>query len=164
MTESLETIAEKNAARKETIVDTIGNVSYSVVIGTALDWSAGLDFAGIIASRTSATVMNSVTGGPYGKWRNAVYRFTGTNNESTEGRKYLTELLAFNTFQPYFYAIGVAIGSVIDNGSIDGLEVHQGIENIVMMSPLVAPTLGAYMNWLRKRTGLYSAAERAAKY
>lgn len=149
--------------KKETIVDTLGNVSYSLAVGTMLDWSAGLHVAGIIASRTSATAINAVTGGLYGKWRDAVFQCTRTNEESTQGRKYFTDLLAFNTFQTYVYAVGIAIGSIIDNGEINGWEIHEGMENLVMISPLIAPTLGSYMNWLRRRTNLYSAAEKVSK-
>ncbi len=43
------------------IIDTIGNVSYSIIAGSVLDYLSGLNLKGIIASRASATIINTTT-------------------------------------------------------------------------------------------------------
>ena len=90
---------EQSSPRKIALVDTGGNVSYSLLVGSVLDYCAGLNCTGIIASRASATAMNSVTGGPYGWWREQAFRLTKTTEESRRWRKTIVDLLAFNTFQ-----------------------------------------------------------------
>ncbi len=143
------------------LVDTLGNVSYSLGTGALLDTAAGLDLPGVIASRTTATAMNSVTGGPYGFWREKMYKWTNTNKDSSKLRKTLTDLLAFNTFQVPIYAIAVAAGSLASDGEIDYEKVANGARNLALISPLIGPTMGMWMDFLRKRFNVKSAAEGA---
>ena len=103
---------------KEGWVDTLGNVSYSLAVGSALDYAAGLNGLGILASRAYATGMNLPTAAPYGKWRNFVFEKTRTTDDSSKLRKGLTDLLAFNTFQVPVYASAIAVGSLISEGKI----------------------------------------------
>ncbi len=150
-------------ARKIAIVDTVGNVTYSLIAGSILDYCAGLNLAGIVASRTSATAINSVTGGPYGYWREKVFKATRTNERSGKIRKTLVDLLAFNTFQVPIYATAVAIGSLVSEGKIDMEKVQNGATYLATISPFVGPTLGWYMDGCRKLFRVKSAAEGAYK-
>jgi hypothetical protein len=89
---------------KEYLVDTLGVVTCSLALGTALDYYAGLRGWEIVGSRAYATAINAPTGGPYGKWRNLLYKLTKTTDKSSKARKTAVELLAFNTFQvPILY-------------------------------------------------------------
>src|SRR3989344_9687576 len=93
---------------KESLVDTLGVVSYSLIVGAGMDYSAGLRGMGIVASRTYGTAINIPTGALYGKWRNLIYRKLKSTDKSSKLRKYLTELTAFNTFHVPLYATVVA--------------------------------------------------------
>jgi len=104
---------------KESLVDTAANISYSLAAGAVLDYCSGLRGWGIVTSRASATVMNSLTGAPYGKWRNIIFRSINTTEESSKFKKTLTDLLAFNTFQVPLYGIAIAIGSLVSEGEIN---------------------------------------------
>jgi len=150
----------KKIRGKEGLVDTLGNVSYSLIAGGILDYASGLRGWGIIASRLSATAINLPTGAPYGKWRNLTFKLTKTTNESSKIRKSLADLLAFNTFQVPIYSSAVAIGSLISEGKIDWQKVEKGAAYIALISPLIAPTLGYYMDGLRKVFRLKSAPEK----
>ncbi len=152
-----------SSAKKVALVDTVGNISYSLIAGTILDSCAGLNFAGIVASRASATAINSVTGGPYGWWREKAFKLTKTSEESGKIRKSLVDLLAFNTFQVPIYATAVAIGSLISEGKVDMEKVQNGATYLATISPFIGPTLGWYMDGCRKLFGVKSAVEGAYK-
>lgn len=151
----------KSSISKTALVDIGGNVTYSLIVGSVIDYFAGLNLTGIIASRTSATGINLVTGGPYGWWREKAYQATKTNEESGKVRKTLVDLLAFNTFQVPIYASVVAIGSLISEGKVDWEKVKDGSTYFMMISPLIGPTMGLYMDGFRKLFGVKSAAEGA---
>ncbi len=148
---------------RESAADTLGKVTYSLVVGTGLDYvKAGLSFWGIVGSRATATILNTVTGGSYGKWREGWYRFTRTPEEPGVVRKTLVELCAFNTFEPYIYGVGVVAGSLFQNGDIDWWDVQSGMEGFITLSPLIGPGLGFWMDWTRKMFGVKTAAQMAS--
>jgi hypothetical protein len=146
---------------KIALVDTLGNISYSLIAGSALDCAAGLPVSGIVTSRASATLMNTVTGGPYGYWREKMYRLTGTNEDSGRIRKTLADLLAFNTFQVPIYGAAVAAGSLVSEGEVNWEKVGRGAAYLTAISPFIGPTLGLFMDGLRKLFRVKSAAAGA---
>jgi len=152
---------ESPSAKKIALVDTFGNVSYSLVIGSVLDYCAGLSVSGVIASRASATVMNSFTGGPYGWWREKAFEHTKTTNKSTQFRKTLIDLLAFNTFQIPIYMLALTAGSIVSEGDVNLNKILKGASYLAAISPLIAPTVGWYMDRCRNFFGINSAASGA---
>jgi|APSaa5957512622_1039677.scaffolds.fasta_scaffold15463_5 hypothetical protein len=189
-----EDITQKSpSAKKIWWVDTGANITYSLITGIPLDYSAGLNFLGIVGSRASGTAMNFATGGPYGWWREKAYELTRTNEEPRslinslkeaytgypqEGinvlkepagiligktRKALVDLLAFNSFQVPIYATSVAIGSLISEGTVDLEKVQEGATYLATFSPLIGPTLGLWTDGFRRLFGIRSAAEGAYK-
>lgn len=158
----LETIVTTQPSKKKiAAVDTFGNITYSLIVGAALDCSAGLSCAGIAASRASATLLNAATGGLYGWWREPAYRVTQTTKESGKVRKTLVDLLAFNTFQVPVYAVSVVIGSLISEGKVDWDKVQDGSTYLATISPFIGPTMGWYMDGFRRLFGVKPAAEGA---
>ncbi len=147
-----------NHIRKAALVDTIGNVTYSIAAGAALDYLSGLNLTGIIASRLAATKLNILTSAPYGLWREKMFKTTHTTEHSNRIRKSLVDLAAFNTFQVPVYATAIAIGSLVSEGRIDLHKMQHGAEYLVAVSPFIGPTLGIYMDSLRKFVGVSSAA------
>lgn len=160
--QDLETIISTQPSKKKIgLVDTGGNITYSLLVGTVLDYCAGLNCAGIVASRASATAMNTVIGGPYGWWREWAYRVTKTTKESGKVRKTLVDLLAFNTFQVPVYAAAVAIGSFLSEGKVNWDKVQDGATYLATISPFIGPTMGWYLDHFRRLFGVKSAAEGA---
>lgn len=150
-----------NGKNKVGLVDTFGNVTYSIMTGTILDYSAGLNFSGIMVSRISATGINALTGGLYGWWREKLFQKTKINETSGRIKRGLIDLLAFNTFQVPIYATAVALGSLASEGKIDLEKVKDGAENLALISPLIGPTMGIYMDGFRKIFGIEPAAKGA---
>ena len=145
---------------KTALADTFGNVTYSMAAGAILDYCTGLNLTGIVASRLAATKLNILTGGVYGIWREKVFQATKTNDSHGKFRKGLTDLVAFNTFQVPVYAAAVAIGSLVSEGRVDLEKVKHGAEYLGIISPIIGPTLGMYLDGLRKLIGVQSAAGR----
>lgn len=147
---------------KEAAAATIGKVTYSLVVGTGLDYfTAGLRGWGIVSSRTSATGINTVTGIPYDKWRKGWYKLTRTPEKTSSFRKWLVELGAFNTFETYVYGVSICAGSLAEKGSIDFWDVQSGVEGLILWSLVIAPTMGKWLNLTCKLFGVESAAKRA---
>jgi hypothetical protein len=163
MSEEIEQAKPEQKKGKESLVDTIGNVTYPLVVGSALDYAAGLRGWGIVASRTYATGINLPTGALYGKWRNLIFRLTRTTDKSSKLRKSIVDLLSFNTFQVPLYSSVVAVGSLISEGKVDWEKVGHGAEYLAMISPFVGPTMGWYMDGLRKLFKLKSASTKAGE-
>jgi len=153
----------KYSARKTALVDTGGNVTYSLIVGSVLDYMSGLNLTGIVASRFSATAINTVTGGLYGWWREKAFKVTKTTEESGKVRKTIVDLLAFNTFQVPIYATAIIIGSLISEGRVDWDKVRNGSVYLATISPFIASTMGWYMDGFRQLFGVRSAAEGAYK-
>ena len=59
---------------KESLIDTLGLVTYSLLAGAITDYASGLRGLGIVASRAYGTAINLPTGAPYGKYRNFLYK------------------------------------------------------------------------------------------
>jgi len=72
----------------------------------------------------------------------------------------IIDLLAFNTFQVPLYASAVATGSLISDGHVDLEKVRSGAEYLITISPFMGPTVGMYLDSLRKIFKLKSAPEK----
>lgn len=153
----------QSSVRKILVVDTIGNVTYSLIVGSILDYFAGLNFAGIVTSRASAMMINFAVGGIYGWWREKAFACTRTNKESGRLRRILVDLLACNTFQIPIYATGVVLGSFVSEGHVNLGKVGNGVLYLAMISPFIGPTLGWYMDFCRKLVGVEPAIEGTYK-
>ena len=149
------------SAKKIALADIFGNSSYSLILGGTLDYCSGLDLAGIVASRGSGTLMNLVTAGPYGLWREKVFKLTNTNEKSGRLRKTLVDLAAFNSFQVPVYATAVAVGSLVSEGKVDWEKVTHGATYLATISPFIGPTMGWFMDGCRKVFGVKTAAQGA---
>jgi hypothetical protein len=162
----LETTVKEESRKlsaKEKIVDTFGTITYSLVAGAALDYAAGLNLKGILVSRGYGTIVNSLTGALYGKWRNLIFKATKTTEKSSKPRQFLTDLLAFNTFQVPLYSSILSVASYVSEGKIDFEKVKDGSIYLATISPLIGPTMGWYMDKFRKLVGVKSAPQQAQK-
>jgi len=165
---SLDTLLKKTNEfyhNPEIRADTLGKVTYSLAVGIPLDYYAsGLRGFGIAASRGSATAINLGTGTLYAKWRRGWYDFTNTNENSNKLRKSIVELGAFNTFETYVYGIGAVVGAtasyLITGKEINPVKICEGMEKMVYLSPLIGPTMGAWLNLTCKLFGVKTVTER----
>lgn len=181
----------RDDASKTFVVDTGSNVAYSIVVGASIDYCmGGLSGWGIFWARTTATGANSLTSGYYGRWQDTLYKvlkivpeqrtfrqlFSEKNlstyfekEKRTEivqysgrrGKQFLTDMLAFNTFQPLVYGFANCIGQLINAGEIDFQKVAEGMKGVVFISPFIAPTTRWAMQGTRKLFGVKTSTELA---
>jgi hypothetical protein len=163
ITDSIDDIVKGPSPRKVWAVDTAATVIYSIASGSAFDYASGLDLTGIIASRATGIVFNAVTGGPYGWWREKVYKITGTKEDSGKIRKFLAEMLATNTFQTPTYCIMIAVGSLVSEGYVDFEKIKNGMIYVTAFSPLLCTTIGWFIDKFRRLFGISPAAKGAYK-
>lgn len=152
---------EKRLSKRGKIADGSSGLTYSFIVGGMLDFLAGLRFPGIMYSRLSSVVTDSLTSIPYGMWRDKVFKTAKTTEKSGKIKKYITDLVAFNTFQIPVYAAIVSFASYLSDGYIDGEKVRHGVTYLAAISPLIAPTRGLYMDGVRKLFGAKSSLEKA---
>lgn len=151
-------VSEKKIAR----VDKTGIISYYVVVGAIIDVISGLGATGIAVARSVSVAANSTKLGKwYGVWREKVYRWAGTTEESTKARKYFTELIAYIPFRTPVYTVSNMIGNIVQEGKPDLAKALVGTALFLLYAPLAAPILGAWIDALRKFFGIKTAAEGA---
>ena len=164
-------------------------------------YKGGLDTIWKIAgARGSATAMNSVTSGPYGWWQDRWYSWLRTTPETRnakdvflvdgindyltkerwsvigsyskkKGHQFVTDMIAFNTFEPVVYGIanlaGQAFGQLTSQmlgTDYDPISIEQtigGMKTLVYISPFIAPTMRMTMQGARKLFGVKTSAQKA---
>lgn len=197
----------KQKSLKESIVDTVGNITYPLILGTPLDYFTGLRGWGIVASRTYATGINAPSGWVYGKYRNLLHKKTASLKDNSTlksilknvftlgtvslaqltGSPYqayseiadnlietnkiqdsLVDLVAFNSFQVPLYSTVIIAGSFVSNLiqgyiGVDWGKAWNGAISLAKLSPFIGPTMGMYMDGLRKLFGVKSAVEKSTE-
>ena len=145
---------------KERIVDTAGNITYSLMTGIALDAAANQNIGEIAASRTQATIINAVTGAAYSWWRDYVYRKLGVTEYHGWEAKVIADVIAFPP-QLAIYASSAAVSTWLFEGEVNLEKVRDGTIYLAAISPALAPSLGFYLDKFRKTFGLKSASEKS---
>ena len=188
---------------KKVLVDTGSRVLYSLVVGALIDYyKGGLTGWGIVGSRATATGTNSLTSGPYGLWQDKWYSWLNVTPESIKlrdffknktiseyfdknqrqlingylarrGKQFMTDMIAFNTFEPLVYGISNVSGQLFSQlvNYIFDLDVHpfnvndvfEGMKTTVYLSPFIAPTMRWTMQSARKIFGIKTSAQRVEK-
>ena len=115
---------------------------FSIVITTPNEiLIAGMDFGEFIRTRIAAMVFNTLTGRPYGIWRDWLLRRIGLNANSSRVKKYFGDTLAFIGFQlPGYWACCL----------IGGAEVDEALKASVVLTIIAGLTGGPYGIWLEK--------------
>lgn len=139
---------------KKTVADIVGTVSYNLITGGIIDYSAGLSASTILTSRLSRIPLYSVIGASYSWWREKAYQITKTTEESGKLKKIATDFISLNTFQVPIYVGLVAIGSYLTEGCVDWGKVKKGTTYLVETSPFISPTFGLYLDLVRKCFGV----------
>ena len=149
--------------KKAILADTISMVTYSIGVGIALDAAIGLKGLEILTARASGVVNNSLTGGPYGLWRDGIYKAMKVVEDSGRLKRFAAEMLSFNSFQvPIYGAILGAIGWM-SKGELNTSNALNGAGFLALLSPIISPTTGWWMDSVRKIFGVKVATGRATE-
>lgn len=127
-------------------IDTLSNVTGSIIGGSPFDYLAGLTFIESSIARGQGITVNFLFGGAYGKYRD----FISEKLKVKKTRKYFREFIAYNTFQIPLYASQIMLATFVRNGEIDFDKVINGSRVVALASIVAAPLLGFYMDKCRK--------------
>ena len=144
-------------------VDTASNVTFSLAVGTLMDCLAGLTFTQVIASRSMMTGLNLGIGGPYGWYREKVFDLTRTKEDSSKFRKYISDLIAGETFMIPLYTSVIALATYVSEGEVNMEKVEAGARNIMIGLPFISPAFNYYIDRFRRWFGIKPGVERAYK-
>jgi len=86
-----------------------------------------------------------------------------TDYAKRRGKQFATDMLSFNTFEPFVYGIANIFGQLIESGDVDLNQTAEGMKFVVYISPLVAPTMRLTMQGVRKLFGIKTSSELAQK-
>ncbi len=111
---------------------------------------AGMDFNEHIKTRALGALVNTMTGRPYGVWRDFVFKKFNVDEESSSLKKYAADTLAFMGFQLPFYWINMTIAGV----EFDEM-VRSSIPLTFMAGGLGRP-YGIYLDCMREQFGVKS--------
>lgn len=126
---------------------TMNSFSYLVAAPLELGF-AGMDFSEHIKTRLAAAVTNTITGRPYGIWRDWVLKKMNVNEDSSKTRKYIADTLAFGGFQLPLYLINMTIGGA----ELD--EMAKSAVPVTLLSGALGRPYGIYLDGVRKSADL----------
>ena len=115
---------------------------FSLVITTPNEiLIGGMDFKEFIGTRIAAMVFNTITGRPYGLWRDWLITKLGFTPNSSRGEKYFGDTLAFIGFQlPGYWACCL----------VGGAELDETLKASVILTIIAGLTGRPYGIWLEK--------------
>jgi hypothetical protein len=111
---------------------------------------AGMDFDEFIKTRLASIVINTVTGRPYGVWRDSLLDRMGIGRDSHFAVKYLYDTLAFVSFQLPLYWLSMFIG---------GAELDEMVKAslpLIFISGMTGRPYGFFLDKFRFQCGLSS--------
>jgi len=115
---------------------------FSIVITTPNEMLiAGMDFEEYIRTRIAALLLNTLTGRPYGVWRDWLIRKLRISKESSIGMRYFGDTFSFIGFQLPLYWLSMMFG---------GAELNEMISASVSLTIIAGLTGRPYGVWLDK--------------
>ena len=141
----------KNTKTYKAGVEAFTMNSFSYIIAAPLELGiAGMDLSEHIQTRLAAAVTNTLTGRPYGIWRDWVLKKIGVNENSHWIKKYIGDTAAFAGFQLPLYWINMTIGGA----EFD--EIMKASTPITFMAGAMGGPYGIYLDRVRKSADLAS--------
>ncbi len=139
-------------------IDGMTSVTMGLTFGTANDYYVtGMEPRQVLVSRMISIPINLATGSIYGRYRDRVYRFCHTTDKSSWLKRYITDVLAFATFQaPLYVGITTVAGA-------DRNEIIRGTTVLTFASPVVGKVSGYTNDVFRRAGGLKTSGELAAE-
>ena len=135
-------------------VDTAAMIAFSTPIAMANEvFVAGMTPFESLKARGIATVVNSLTARPYGKYRDYIFEKSGIKENTGFVKKAVTDTLTFATFQAPLY------GTILAISGADLKQVIVGTATITALSGFIGRPYGAFLDTFRKFFGKKAAYE-----
>lgn len=135
-------------------VDAIAMNLFSLAYALNEKFVAGMDWSDTFQARLAAAAGNTLTGRPYGCYRDKVMKKLGIDDESHWLKKYSADVFVFVTGQTPLYVVYLAAAG----GDLD--QIMRGAAFLTLVAPLTGRPQGATYDYLRAQFGLESAYGR----
>ena len=112
---------------------------------------AGMDWTETGKARLAAAIGNTITGRPYGIYRDNVMKKLNVKEDSHWLKKYLADVFTFATGQTPLYIVYLA------SAGADAEQIMKGATFLTFVAPLTGRPQGATYDYLRNQFGLESA-------
>ena len=140
------------------MVDAFAMNAFSIAICTPNELLiAGMDFEEYIRTRLTALVLNTLTGRPYGVWRDWLIRKVKIRKESPLGMKYVGDTVAFIGFQLPLYWLSMTVGRA------ELTEMISASMTLTIIAGLTGRPYGVWLDKFRNECGL-TTAEYSAQH
>lgn len=125
--------------------------TFSYVVAAPIELGiAGMDVYQHLQTRLAAAVTNTLTGRPYGIWRDWIFKLLKVKKESHWTKKYLADTLAFAGLQLPIYLANMVIAGA------DSDEMIKASIPVTLMAGAMGRPYGAYLDGVRKDCGIES--------
>ncbi len=142
---------------RKVAVDSFSTLSFFTLAGMATEvFILQMSIEQSIKAREFAAVVNILTGSPYGRFRDLVFRKMKTTEQSSFARKMLSDTVAFIPFQGALYA------GILKYAGADTKQILSGVCLVALSAGFVGRPLGLYQDALRRATGLKPAYSPSA--
>ncbi len=151
---------------EEMKTDTKAGVSYWTVVNGLIEYTyTGLDWKGLLVSRSIGGCLGTAISGISSQWRDYVYKKSYPGFERSGMKRYtmnaFKDLFSGYLFTPVSIPI-LSAGLYLTKGYVDQNDIEMGIVNYLIFSPLTVPLFGLYLNEFRKVYSLQTAEEKAS--
>ncbi len=127
---------------------------FSIVITTPNEiLIAGMDFGEYIRTRMAALLLNTLTGRPYGVWRDWLIKKLQISKESSIGMRYIGDTLSFIGFQLPLYWLSMMFGRA------ELTEMVRASVTLTIIAGITGRPYGVWLEKFRNECGLSSAED-----
>ena len=132
-------------------VDAIAMNVFSLSYALNEKFVAGMDWEEVGKTRLAAAIGNTITGRPYGIFRDWMMKKFNVREDSHWVKKYVVDILTFATGQTPLYMLYMAASGA------DLKEIGTAAAFLTLVAPLAGRPQGATYDFTRKQFGLESA-------
>jgi hypothetical protein len=109
---------------------------------------AGMDFSEHLKIRLAGVAVNTMTGRPYGIWRDWIFRRMNITEESHWAKKYAGDTIAFTGFQLPLYLLNMTIGGAEPD------EMLKSSVSVTLIAGGMGRPYGVYLDEIRNQADL----------
>lgn len=129
-------------------VDALANNLFSLSYSLNEYFITGMNVSEVITTRIAAAVGNTLTGRPYGVYRDFIFKKIGVKKETHWFKKYLADVFVFATGQtPLYFLYMLPAGKDFD-------EMLRGAISLTLIAPAAGRPQGATYDFVRRQFGV----------
>lgn len=140
---------------REIAVDVVAMNVFSLVVAGGVEILSGMALSAVWRTRLNSAIINTITGRPYGIWRDRVIsKLAGT---SRGPRRYLADTTAFVMFQLPLYWLSATLAGA------EARSIMIASVSLAAVSGLMGGPYGIFLDWARTTFGVAERQQQSSK-